>query len=131
MGLATGLVQAGRAWHEAIMEDACVITREGTRTLNETTGQYTQTPTTIFTGACRLVVPPRSPQDVVAVGQVEVVQRARLDLPVVASAAAKENDVVLFTASVDPALVGRKFRLRGEAGQTHATARRFFVEAYS
>jgi hypothetical protein len=131
MGIATGFLAAGRTWHESIMEDVCVITREGARTLNESTGLYSQTPTTVYTGACRLVVPPRSPQDVVVVGQVEVVQRARLDLPVTASTAVQDGDTVTFTTSVDPALVGRKYRLRGDAGQTHATARRFFVEAYT
>jgi hypothetical protein len=134
-----GLVQAGRAWHESIMEDACVITREGGRVLNETTGQYTVAETTIYpdpasgktSGPCRLVVQPRQPQDASAVGQVEAVTHARCDLPVIASAAVKDGDVVTFTTSVDPALVGAKYRLRGLAGQTHATARRFFVEAYT
>lgn len=131
MGFASGLVAAGRAWHEAIMDDACVVTREGGRTLNETTGLYSSTPATIYTGPCRLVVPPRAPTDVVVVGQVEVAQRARLDLPVLTSTAVRDGDVVTFTASEDPALVGVKYRLRGEAGQTHATARRYFVESYS
>jgi len=127
----TGLVQAGRTWHEQIMEDACTITREGVRVLNETTGQYTVAETTIYTGPCRLVVQPRQPQDANAVGQVEAVTHARCDLPVIASAAVRDGDVVTFTASLDPALVGVKYRLRGIAGQTHATARRFFVEVYS
>lgn len=113
------------------MDDACTITREGARTLNETTGQYEQTPAMVYVGACRLVVQPRQPQDVAAVGQVEVMQSARLDLPMVASAGVQDGDTVLFTASLDAGLVGRKYRLRGFAGQTHATARRFFVEAYA
>jgi hypothetical protein len=131
MGFASGFIEAGRAWHEAIMDDACVVTREGARTLNESTGLYSQTPSTVYAGPCRLIVPPRSPQDVVVVGQVEVMQRARLDLPVTTSAAVEDGDVVTFTTSADPALVGRQYRLRGDAGQTHATARRFFVEAYA
>lgn len=132
----TGLVQAGRAWHESIMEDVCVITREGTRTLNEVTGQYAQNPAAIYPpagqpGICRLVVPPRQPQDANAIGQGESVTHARLDLPVATSTAVRDGDVVQFTASIDPALVGVKYRLRGLAGQTHATARRFFVETYT
>jgi hypothetical protein len=124
-------MQAGRAWHEAIMEDACTITREGDRILNETTGQYTVGEVTVYAGPCRLVVQPRQPQDAATVGQVEAVTHARLDLPVVTSAGVRDGDVVTFTASVDPALVGEKYRLRGLAGQTHATARRFFVEVYT
>lgn len=127
----SGLVQAGRAWHEAIMEDSCIITREGDRILNETTGQYTVGTTTTYEGPCRLVVQPRQPQDANATGQVEAVTHARLDLPVSTSTSVRDGDAVTFTASVDPALVGVKYRLRGLAGQTHATARRFFVEVYT
>lgn len=131
MSVASNLTLAGRRFHEQIMDDACTITRAGTRTLNETTGLYSQTPTTVYTGACRVVVPPRHPQDVVLTGQVEVVQTARLDLPVAASAGVRDGDVATFTASVDPALVGLKYRLKGVPGQTHGTARRFFMEAYA
>jgi len=131
MGFASGFVTAGRAWHEAIMDDECVVTREGTRTLDEATGLYSNTPATVYTGAFRMIVPPRAPQEVVAVGQVEALTRPRADFPVVASAAVRDGDVLTVTVSADPALVGPKFRLRGMAGQTHGTARRFFVEVYS
>jgi len=113
------------------MEDECTITRSGTRTLDESTGQYTQTPTTVYTGSCRVVIPPRRPQDAVAIGQVEAVESARLDLPVVDSAGVKDGDVVVLVTSMDPALVGVQYRLKGIPGQTHATARRFFMEAYA
>lgn len=146
-----GLVNAGRKFHEQIMEDACTITRATTNGslspsaslypsaattpggggLNEATGLYTVSPSTIYTGPCRLVVQPRQPQDIGATGQVESSTHARLDLPVSTSTSVRDGDVVAFTASVDPALVGVKYRIRGLAGQTHATARRFFVEVYS
>jgi len=126
-----GLIRAGRAWHEQIMEDACTITREGGRVLDEATGQYTVTETPTYTGPCRLVVQPRQPQDANATGQIEAVTHARVDLPVLLSTSVRDGDVVTFTASLDPALVGVKYRLRGLAGQTHATARRFFVEVYT
>jgi len=113
------------------MEDECTITRSGTRTLDESTGQYTQTPTTVYTGPCRVVVPPRRPQDVVPIGQVEAVETARLDLPVVDSAGVRDGDVAVLTVSLDPALVGVKYRLKGIPGATHGTARRFFMEAYA
>jgi hypothetical protein len=136
MSIATNLTLAGRKWHESLMEDLCVITREGARTLDEATGLYSQAPTTVYPpagvrGQCRLVVQPRQPQDAAAVGQIEAVTHARLDLPVATSTGVRDGDIVEFTASVDPALAGKKYRLRGIAGQTHATARRFFVEAYS
>lgn len=131
MSAAAALTLAGRTFHEQIMDDTCTIAREGARTLNEATGQYSTASTTVYTGNCRLVVQPRQPQDANAIGQVEAATHARLDLPVVTSAAVRDGDVVTFTASIDPAMVGVKYRLRGLAGQTHATARRFFVEAYT
>lgn len=131
MGIVSGFLAAGRSWHESIMEDECVVTREGERTLNESTGLYSNTPAEVYAGPCRLVVPPRQPQDASAVGQVEAVTHARLDLPVAASLGVRDGDVVEFTQTVDAALLGKKYRLRGVAGQTHATARRFFVEAHS
>lgn len=131
MSTASALTLAGRKFHEQIMDDSCTIIREGTRILNEMTGQYATALIAVYTGPCRLVVQPRQPQDAAAVGQVESVTHARLDLPVVASAGVMDGDVVTFTTSIDPAMVGVKYRLRGLAGQTHATARRFFVEAYT
>jgi hypothetical protein len=151
MSTAANLTLAGRKWHESMMDDTCTITRSsanGTLTpssgippvdglepasglLDETTGLYPVFPVIIYTGPCRVVVQPRPPKDTHTVGQVEAVTNARLDLPVVASASVRDGDVVVFTTSIDPGLVGAKYRLRGLAGQTHGTARRFFVEAYT
>lgn len=131
MSTASALTLAGRKMHEQIMDDSCTISREGARVLDEATGQYAVTLTQMYIGPCRLVVQPRQPQDAKAIGQVEAVTHARLDLPVATSTIVREGDVVTFTASVDPAMVGVKYRLHGLAGQTHATARRFFVEAYT
>ena len=131
MSTAANLTLAGRLWHESMMDDTCTITREGTRILNEANGQYAVVTSTTYAGACRVVVQPRPPKDTRTVGQVEAVTNARLDLPVVASAGVRDGDVVVFNTSIDPGLVGAKYRLRGIAGQTHGTARRFFVEAYT
>lgn len=131
MRITTNLTLAGRRWHESMMDDTCTITREGTRILNEANGQYAVAESAVYAGPCRVVVQPRPPKDTNAVGQIEAVTNARLDLPVVASVGVKDGDVVVFNTSIDPGLVGAKYRLRGLAGQTHGTARRFFVEAYT
>jgi len=148
---ASALTLAGRKWHESMMDDTCTITRArsngsvtpstglppqdgldpGVGALDETTGLYTVVPAVVYTGPCRVVVQPRPPKDTNVVGQVEAVTNARLDLPVVASVGVQDGDVVTFDTSVDPGLVGARYRLRGLAGQTHGTARRFFVEAYT
>ncbi|MGO4583637.1 DUF6093 family protein [Arthrobacter sp. 2RAF6] len=151
MSTAAALTLAGRKWHESMMDDTCTITRASANgavipsngqppidglepasgLLDETTGLYPVNPVTIYAGPCRVVVQPRPPKDTNAIGQVEAVTNARLDLPVVASANVRDGDVVVFNTSVDPGLVGARYRLRGLAGQTHGTARRFFVEAYT
>lgn len=150
MSAASALTLAGRKFHEQIMDDTCTITRAtangslapgttppsgglapGAGVISEVTGLYAVVPVTVYSGPCRVVVQPRPPRDTNAVGQVEAMTNARLDLPVVASVGVRDGDVVTFDVSVDPGIVGAKYRLRGLAGQTHGTARRFFVEAYT
>jgi hypothetical protein len=150
MNTAASLAIAGRKFHEQIMDDTCTITRAtangslppgtlppsgglepGSGVLDETTGLYTVVPAVIYTGPCRVVNWPRPPKDTKTVGQVEAATNARLDLPVVESANVRDGDMVELDTSIDPGLVGAKYRLRGLAGQTHGTARRFFVEAYT
>jgi trehalose-6-phosphatase len=125
----TGIVNAARSWHEAIMPDTGVITRAGARTLNQTTGLYEQTPTAVYTGICKLVLPKQFPNDSAAVGQVLVESRPRLDLPVLASADARDGDIFECLTSGDPALVGLKWKLKGISAQSQTSARRFWLEA--
>lgn len=127
----SGIVAAARQMHEAILPDTGTIRRDGPKTLNETTGLYTQTPTTVYAGICKVVIPKQFPNSSAAVGQVLVEVHARLDLPVIASAAVRDGDVLTLDTSGDPALVGRKFKLSGFAGQSQTSVRRFWLEGFS
>lgn len=124
----SGIVNAARTWHEAIMPDEGVIIRAGERTLNQSTGLYEQTPTTVYTGKCKVVLPKQFPNDSAAVGQVLVESRPRLDLPVLASVGVREGDLFECTAGGDPALVGLKWKLKGISAQSQTSARRFWLE---
>lgn len=127
----SGIVNAARGWHEAIMPDMGVVTRAGARTLNQSTGLYEQTPTTIYTGKCKVVLPKQFPNDSAAVGQVLVESRPRLDLPVLDSAGIRDGDLFECTAGGDPALVGLKWKLKGVSAQSQTSARRFWLEGYT
>lgn len=124
----SGIVAAARLMHEAIMPDTGRITRAGARTLNETTGQYEQTPTTVYEGICKVVAPKQYPNDSAAIGQVLVESRPRLDLPVLTSVGLRDGDLFECLTSGDPALVGEKWLLKGFAGQSQTSARRFWME---
>lgn len=127
----SGIVDAARRMHEAILPDTGTIRRAGAKTLNETTGLYTQTPTTVYTGICKAVIPKQFPNTAAAVGQVLVEVHARLDLPVIASAGVRDGDILHIDTSGDPALVGQEFKLTGFAGQSQTSVRRFWLEGFS
>lgn len=127
----SGIVDAARRMHESIMPDEGLITRAGPKTLNESTGLYEETPTTVYTGICKVVSPKQYPNDAAAVGQVLVESRPRLDLPVLTSVDARDGDTFECTAAGDPALVGRKWKLKGAAAQSQTSARRFWLEGFS
>lgn len=110
------------------MPDTGKITRAGARTLNETTGQYDQTPSTVYEGVCKVVMPKQFPNDAAAEGQVLVESRPRLDLPVLTSTGVRDGDLFKCLTSGDPALVGREWLLRGIAAQSQTSARRFWME---
>lgn len=118
-----------RAQAESLMIDACTISGGTTSVFNEETFEYETVTAETYSGPCRLRFAATAVQDVEAAGQLLVVQRATLSLPIATSGAVLEGHVATITACVnDPALVGRKFRIEGGHHQTFATARRFPVE---
>jgi hypothetical protein len=118
----------GRAAAEANMADACTITRAGTPTTDDVTGKVTYSPTTVYSGKCRVQqrVPVSKPADI---GQAAVwLERLELQLPMSVTGVASD-DLVTITASVlDPDLVGRTWHVRELGHKTHATSRRVQIE---
>ncbi len=49
-----GLVARGRVAHQRLMIDSCTITRVTNGSMNTTTGAYTTTSSSIYSGKCRL-----------------------------------------------------------------------------
>jgi hypothetical protein len=125
----TGILARGRQVAEQLMTDACTITRVTGQTLNETTGQYVDTTSTIYTGKCRVQLRNMTVASLPLSGDRQVVAlQLEVSIPL-SSTAPKVGDKVTVTASQnDPALVSRVFRVREEMHKSHATARRIVVQ---
>lgn len=118
----------GRLAAEALMVDTCTIIRKGAPATDPDTGAVTYpSPTTIYTGKCRLKLPVAIARpDNVGEAQ-EFLQHPVLSLPA-ATTGVEVDDIVTITASLlMPSLVNRTFHVRAKPGQSHMTAARFEV----
>lgn len=125
-----GILARGRQVAEGLMTDTCAITRvTGTGAINETTGQYVDTTSTIYSGKCRVQLRNMTVAALPLSGDRQVVAlQLEVSIPL-SSTAPKVGDKVTVTASPnDPALVNRVFRVREEMHKSHATARRIVVQ---
>ena len=120
---------AGRRAAETGMTDTWAVYRYTDGPLNETTGQYTPTATTVYSGPGKLQSFESYEQNPVAGARDYTVMRPILHLPVNAtSALVKVGDTAVCLASpMDADLVGREVTIEGEQSKTYMTARRFPV----
>ena len=129
MTAATALARGRRA-AEALMVDACTITRPGGEPVwDEASMSYT-TPdgSAVYDGPCRVQLSAAMANTPEAGDRVLVAQRSTVSVPMGVTGVAVD-DVVTVTASVhDPDLVGNRYRVRSLFAKTHATARRLEVE---
>lgn len=114
---------------ESLMLDTCTITRaSGETTIDRETGLPTTTYTTIYTGKCKVqseavvTLTPNSGD------HRYTVDRWMVHVPVSAGGI-KVGDTITITASaLDPANIGRKFKIVGLFHKSMATAQRIPVE---
>lgn len=121
-----GGLHAGRSLAESLMRDTVRVVREG-EPVTDADGFVTTLSTLVYEGPAKWQSPSGWQRSQVgesdtAAGGIE------LHLPFDASAGVRIGDVVECTASLDPALVGRRFGVADEFTKTLATARRFRVE---
>ena len=111
------------------MTDACTITRVTGQTLDEDTGAYVDSTSTIYSGKCKVAAQAQTVAALPLSGDRQVVALQReVDVPV-STTGVLVGDVVTITAAVyDADLVGRVFRVREEVAKSHATARRLVVQ---
>lgn len=124
---ATSVTLRGRAAAERDMLDACTVRRASGSSADPETGAVSAAHTTVYAGKCKMqqTAPAATPT---VIGEAEVfIGQMELHLPVsTASAAVAPGDVVTVdTCVLDASLVGKKFKLRGPAHKSFATARRF------
>lgn len=125
------VAEAGRAAAEALMEDACAITRGAPKTFNTTTGAYAQgSGTPVYTGKCRVRMPNVAEASAEFAGLDVTTQTVIVSVPVSATGI-KVGDAVTITAAQDAELVDRVFRVMGLHFQTHSSARRLRCEVVS
>ena len=114
------------------MTSTCEIRRVTGRTLNESTGQYTDTRTVVYSGPCEFRFDSEALNAVDGQGQILSEQRPLVKLPVVGSAAVRVDDVGTLTGHpLDSGMVGLTFRIAGVHTKTRATSRRLPVEVLS
>jgi hypothetical protein len=118
----------GRRAAEDLMVDAVTITRTASVSTNSETGAVTRTPTTVYTGKCKVAINSKTARpDNVAEDQLFLF-RVQVQLPTTA-VGVQIDDQALITASVnDVELAGRTFAIREIAHGSFITARRLMAE---
>lgn len=110
------------------MVDTATVTRVTGRVLDEDTGEYVDTTSTVYSGKVRVQVRNAAVAALPLSGERQVVAM-QLEVWFPISVTVRVDDRVTVTASeFDPALVGRVFRVREEMQKTHLTSRRTIVQ---
>lgn len=121
---------AGRRAAEALMVDACTITRStATQTLDTASGEYVTTPAeTVYAGPCRVKPSDNTDRVVDAGGQAVSLFPFVVSLPISAVQHEVDDVVTVTTSQLDPALAGLVLRVRQVLAGSHMTARRLGCE---
>lgn len=127
---AESAVLQGRAAAEALMLDTCSIVRTTgpAGPIDPDTGLPTPAPTDqVYAGKCRVQTYEAHESTPDSGDHVFTVQRYYIHLPVAADV--RRDDQITITAAVlDPALIGRSYRVVGLLHKTYATANRVIVD---
>lgn len=126
-----GTLTAGRAAAEALMVDACTITRSGgAPVFNPATGAYTApADVEVYDGKCRVQVSDAINEQSPEFGGREVtLQQAVVSVPVSGTGVAVGDTVTVTASEHDPELVGVVYRVLALHRKSHATARRLRCE---
>ena len=122
------LMTSGRDAAERLMADECRVTKAGGMTVDPDTGQSVPQVTEVYAGKCKVQTSGGVGGDTTDTGTVVNEWLTRVDFPW-ATQGLTPDMVVEITKSVDPNLVGHKFRLVSPQSQkTHATAQRWNVK---
>lgn len=122
------LMAHGSAAAERLMADECRVTKAEGVTIDPDTGQSVPKLTEVYAGKCKVQTSGSVGGDTTETGTVINEWLTRVDFPW-ATRGLTPDMVVEITKSVDPNLVGHRFRLVSPQSQkTHATAQRWNVK---
>lgn len=125
---AVDVLMRGRAAAEALMLDACTITRPSGTTVDPETGEIIPNHATIYTGKCKVQSREGQASSPEAGEAAFTVVSRQVHIPAQA-VEILDGDVVTVTAStLAPFLVGRKYRVAGWSPDSYDTADRLPVE---
>lgn len=125
---AASLIARGQAAAEALMVDACTITRAGTVSTDPDTGVQTTTSTTIYSGKCKVAQRNLEGRDALIGEAADVLLRIEVHVPVTGTTGLAVGDLVtITTATLDADLSGKTFRVHDLVHKTFLTARRLGV----
>lgn len=115
-----------RALAESLMVDTCTITAPGEGDPDPVTGDVPRVP--VYSGRCKVQSFDAQESNPEAAGTVYTVQRYRVDVPVGSFAPVVGAEVTMTAVTLDPFLIGRKYRVVGLLHKSMATAYRMAVE---
>ena len=127
---ALSAAKRGRRAAEALMLDTCTIVRTTgpAGPIDPDTGLPTPAPTDqVYAGKCRVQTYEAHESTPDSGDHVFTVQRYYIHLPVAADVA-RDDQITITAAVLDPALVGRSYRVVGLLHKTYATANRVIVD---
>lgn len=125
---AISAVREGRRAAENLMLDAATVQSVTGTTTDPLTGVDTPTYAAVYTGKCKVQGLDPLERNPEVVGATATVQRYRVDVPVGSFEPAIGQVITITTATLDPHLAGRKFRVVSLLHKTAATAYRLGVE---
>lgn len=125
---ARSVMLRGRKAAESLMVDSCVVTRVTSQgSINNSTGGYTPTTSTVYSGKCQVVKPEGSATDVAAGERDVAVSRTTVKLPISATGV-QSGDKVTVAATLDDDLDGRVLYVHEVQARTYGTSRRLACE---
>lgn len=123
-----GVVPFLREQADSTMLDTCTITRPGAPVTDPNTGDVTNTPTTVYTGKCKVQSKDSATANPEAGEHTFTVVSRQVHIPA-NSADVQDGDVVTLTASrLNAFTVGKQYRVEGFTPDSFDTAARLPVK---